>query len=129
AMYGPLCSVPPIGMMTVVLPAWICARNSVQVRSCNCTVVGVCAKPVCATANSTANAQARFSSREGMEIPCEGPDQPILLFDDAGTVVPIFPAYRIASAAPGRHASRPAAPEPGRQRRVAPGTRGSCAPQ
>src|SRR5438128_12013690 len=38
AMCEPFCSVPPIGTMTVVLPARIWSRNSVQVSSSRNTV-------------------------------------------------------------------------------------------
>src|SRR5437667_2570162 len=40
AMCGPFCSVPPIGTMIVVFPAWINARNSVHVSSSRKTASG-----------------------------------------------------------------------------------------
>src|ERR1051325_5548601 len=43
-MCGPFCSVPPVGMMIVVLPAAMASRTSTHVMSSRNTVSGACAK-------------------------------------------------------------------------------------
>src|SRR4026209_813446 len=42
-MWGPFCSVPPVGMMMVILPAAIASRHSTHVQSSRNTVSGACA--------------------------------------------------------------------------------------
>ena len=54
-MCGPFCSVPPIGTMTVVFPARIWSRSSVQVSSSRNTVAGAAAgTPVAAASRKRA---------------------------------------------------------------------------
>ena len=43
-MWGPFCSVPPVGMITVVVPEASASRTSGQVRSSRNTVSGVWAE-------------------------------------------------------------------------------------
>src|SRR4029450_786468 len=49
-MCGPFCSVPPVGMMTVVLPPAMASRTSIHVRSSRKTLSG------CGTAGACAEA-------------------------------------------------------------------------
>ena len=59
ATYGPLCSVPPIGIRIVVLPARMLSRSSVQVMSSSCTAPGAWASTACATVTARAARMAR----------------------------------------------------------------------
>ncbi len=62
-MCGPFCSVPPIGRMTVVLPAATWSRSSVQVRSSTNTVGGGAA-----SAPDAASIRAHARRRDAMKI-------------------------------------------------------------
>ena len=98
-MCGPLCSVAPMGTMTVVLPAPVPARTSVQVRSSRNTDVGVCAA-ACAAATTTTTAARRAERIIG------GHDSPCSAFSEPRSGGPIQlcdrqwqPAHRIAALA------------------------------
>src|SRR6266700_6299035 len=53
AIWGPFCSVPPVGMMMVVFPAAIRSRTSSQVSLSKKTVSGICAEAVPVRQSST----------------------------------------------------------------------------
>ena len=66
AMCGPFCSVPPIGTMTVVLPAWISSRSSVQVSSSRNTLGGAGAAATWDAAGRRGRKAARQRRSKGM---------------------------------------------------------------
>src|SRR5688572_3931632 len=57
-MCGPFCSVPPVGMMMVVLPAAMASRTSIHVSSSRNTLPGCGSEGACANAGD-AQASAR----------------------------------------------------------------------
>ena len=65
-MCGPFCSVPAVGMMTVVVPAAIASRTSVQVSSSRNIVSGAWASAVAPTSVS---AVIRIASRGMVSSP------------------------------------------------------------
>src|SRR5689334_20567527 len=67
AMCGPFCSVPPIGTITVVIPASIAARNSVHVKSSRNTLSGVLAADAEDT-TATMHVTASHTAKRGASL-------------------------------------------------------------
>src|SRR5215470_4305981 len=63
ARCGPLCSVPPIGTMTVVLPAATAVRNSVHVSSSRNTVSGWAVADVMSAVSTQTSGDHRTKKR------------------------------------------------------------------
>src|SRR6185503_17986473 len=90
-MCGPFCSVPPVGMMTVVLPAAMASRTSIQVKSSRktlslCGTDGACAADI-GSRYARATSRRTLTARMALLLDCWRPaSQPDVLVPDRGVL-------------------------------------------